>query len=93
MRNSGPSSLELIGESLGKEKKSKWLVRFIMGYVIFSLVTHLLPVAYWIADIKWIFYVMNFTPISGLIADWRSWNDETKETSFRMSDCSKGKKK
>ena len=91
MRNSYLSSLKLIGENLGEEKKSKWLVRLFLGYlVLVFLITHLLPAAYWIADIEWIFLVMDTNLISGLISDWRSWKEANPEASFRSSDCSKG---
>ena len=91
MRNSYLSSLKLIGENLGEEKKSKWLVRLCLGYlVLVFLITHLLPAAYWIADIEWIFLVMDTNLISGLISDWRSWKEANPEASFRSSDCSKG---
>ena len=91
MRNNGLSSLQLIGEKLGEEKKSKWLVRLLLGYtVLVFLITHLLPAAYWIADIEWIFLVMDTNLISGLIADWRSWKEANPGASFRSSDCSKG---
>ena len=92
MRNSGQSSQKLIGENPSEEKKLKWLVRLVTGYmVLVFLITHLLPAAYWIADIKWIFLVMDTNLISGLIADWKSWNEANQEVSFRSSNCSKGK--